>query len=383
MAKSICIVGPIGDFGGREIEAGFIANALSESANVTILTTINCGKTSQIFDFIDRNQFLNLYSLIYEKFFYFKFLAFLSYGKARFKNKPHYYVNNSLSKKTGFHQSAKLVLLNTIKSYDFIFICAQLSSTYMKEIVEYGFKHNIPVVYRTSNTIKESDSQYKEWLEKVSMFIHHSTSNAKRLNFLNNTSFSIIDQCCVEENELLKLKPINTFNKLLFIGRLSEEKGILELIDFCIRDNTICLEIIGEGSLSQMVIEKIKLCDNINLLGFQKQKSIIQYIQNTDAVIIPSYEESGPLVGLEAMAAARIIISTKVGAMKERLHGLENQFWFSINDYNSFASLIIEIKKLKKDKLFEISHNNRMRYCQNYSKSIISEQYKNIVKSLL
>ena len=232
MSKNICIVGPIGDFGGREIEAGFIAHALSQNATVTILTTTNCSKTSQIFDFIDRNQFLSLYSLIYKNFYYIKFLAFLSYMKDKCKNEPHYYVNNSFSKRTGFHQTAKKVLLETIDKYDLIFICAQLSSTYMREIVEYGFKHHIPIVYRTSNTIKESDSQCKKWLEKVSIFIHHSNSNAKRLHFLNNNNYSIIDQCCVEENELLQLKTTSSFNKLLFIGRLSEEKGILELIDF-------------------------------------------------------------------------------------------------------------------------------------------------------
>jgi glycosyltransferase involved in cell wall biosynthesis len=381
--NKVVIIGPIGDFGGREIESGFIAKSLSEIAEVRLLSTINCSSKSQIFDFIDRNQFIGLYNLLFKKYFSVRFFALLSYLKSGFKNQPHFYVNNSISKRIGLSDKSKETLLNLLKDYDLIVICAQLSSTYIKDIVGYSSKNNIPIFFRTSNTIKESDFQHKEWFWKISIFIHHSISNATRFNFIKGYNYSIIDQCCIYENELLKINPTQKINNLLFIGRLSEEKGIKELVIFCSKIKTITLDVIGDGILMKELEECVKDIDNVKLLGFKRQDEIIEYVNLSDAVIISSYEEAGPLTGLEAMASARIILSTKVGAMEERLKNLKNQFWFSINDYISFENLIFKIQKIDKIELIKIASENRNRYVKHFSKEIISQQYIDLAKQFL
>lgn len=378
--NKILLIGPIGDFGGREIEAGFIANSLSKIAYVTILTTINCSSKSQIFSFIDKKQFISLYSLLFKKYFSLRFFAFLSYFKSGFKNQPHFYVNNSISRKRGFAEISKEIILSLLKDYDLIFICAQPSSTYIKDIIEHSTKHNIPVIFRPSNTIKKTDCQYKDSLEKVSVFIHHSISNATRFDFIKECNCLIIDQCCINETELLKVSPTQKINKLLFIGRLSEEKGIQELIDFCSKIKTISLDIVGDGFLMKKLKDRVEKLDNIKLLGFKTQREIIDYIKLSDAIIISSYEESGPLTGLEAMASARVVISTKVGAMEERFYGLKNQFWFSINDFSSFENLILKLQNIEKEELIKIANENRLKYNQHYSRQIIEQQYIDVIE---
>lgn len=381
--NKILIVGPLGEFGGREVESGFIANTLSNSMLVTVMSTIYCSKKSQIFNFIEKSQFVDLYALLFKKHPILNFLAFLSYIKSGFKNKPYFYVNNSLAKKKGFHEKAIPILLNQVAENDIVLICAQLSSTYMKEIVEYCDKNAIPVLFRPSNTIKVTDNVQEDWMQKVSLFIMHSLSNANRFDFIKKCNSMIIDQCCINENELLQIHPAKKTHELLFVGRLSKEKGIIELIHFCIKMKCVTLSIIGDGPLFQEVKTLLNDAPNIKLLGFLSQNEIVKHIEKSDALVISSYEESGPLTGLEAMASARIIISTDVGAMNDRLQELANQFWFSIEDFSSFERVIKKWQALEEKELVKIANENRERYQEKYAIDKIAKQYSNAINPFL
>lgn len=381
--NKILILGPFGAFGGREIESGFIANALSNSMLVTIMSTIYCSKRSQIFDFIENSQFVDLYRLLFKKKRVLKFFAYLSYIKSGFKNEPYYYVNNSFAKKNGFHEKAISILLHQIAQNDLVVICAQLSSTYIKEIVEFCNKNSIPVLFRPSNTIKAIDSKHEEWMQKVSLFIIHSFNNANQFDFIKRCNSILIDQCCRNEKELLLLPPVQKIQQLVVVGRLSEEKGIVELIHFCSKIETISLNIIGDGPLLEPIKELVKETKNIHLFGYQSQKDMVKFIKHADAFVISSYEESGPITGLEAMASGRIVISTAVGSMKDRLHNLRNQFWFSIEDFSSFESVINTLQTLSEKEVLEIATENRIRYQNDYTVDKITAQYKQVVTSFL
>ena len=107
----------------------------------------------------------------------------------------------------------------------------QLTSNYLKEIAEYSHSLKKPIVLRTSTTIKESDIVEKGWLKEITLFIHHSKSNAKKLEFIENYNYTLVDQCTFKEEEMLEIKPVETFNKLLYVGRISEEKGIVDFVN--------------------------------------------------------------------------------------------------------------------------------------------------------
>lgn len=381
--NKILILGPLGAFGGREIESGFIANALSNSMLVTVMSTIYCSKKSQIFDFIAKDQFVDLYGLLFKKKIFIRFFACLSYIKSGFKKEPYYYVNNSLSKKNGFHEKALSILLHQIAQNDLVIICAQLSSTYMKEIVAYCDKNSIPILFRPSNTIKAIDSKHEKWMQKVSLFIIHSFNNANQFDFIRRCNSILIDQCCRNENDLFFLPPVKKIQRLLFVGRLSEEKGIIELIHFCSKIETISLSIIGDGPLLEPIRALLKETKNIQLLGYQSQNDMVKFIEQSDAFVISSYEESGPIAGLEAMASGRIVISTAVGSMMDRLHNLTNQFWFSIEDFSSFEAVIHTLQTLNEKEVLEIAIENRKRYQNEYTIDKIAAQYKHVVHSFL
>ena len=83
------------------------------------------------------------------------------------------------------------------------------------------------------------------------------------------------------------------------------------------------------------------------------------------------------------MASARLVLTTKVGAMEERLKGCENQFWFDINNLNSLKNLIKDLNELDSIDVQRIALQNRNRYIENYRAEVIKSQYKNAIFSLI
>ena len=384
MKQNLLIIGPIGDIGGRELETGFIANTLNKDYNVNIISTANYTSKSQIFDFVSKAQIVNLNQLVFNQNLWFKLLAVFSHLKSSKKGTILDYASNSLAKKTGYKNYALRQIKKKIDNADAVIVCAQISSNYINEVIKYASSKQKPTLFRTSSTIKHSDVNHKEWLEKVTLFTHHSLSNANRLAFLDNHNYQLIDQCTFKEADMLKIEPANKFRSLLYIGRLASEKGISELVGF-FKNNQIDLNltIIGDGQLYDVLKNECSQLKNVDLLGFLKQDAIIEHIEETDAIIIPSHEESGPLVGLEAMASARLVISTNVGAMPERLSGCKNQFWFDINNLDTLENLLKEVKDLDLSKIEETSIENRKRYIEKYKKDVIQSQYKNVIFNLL
>jgi glycosyltransferase involved in cell wall biosynthesis len=384
MKQNILIIGPIGDIGGRELETGFIANTLSEDYNVTICSTANYTSKSQIFDFVSKEEVISLNEFIFNRNLWFKLLAVLGYLKSSKRGLVLDYVSNSSAKKTGYRNYALKQIKKKIDNADAVIICAQISSNYINEVLEYASSKQKPTLFRTSNTIKKSDINHNEWLDKVTLFAHHSLSNAKRLAFLENHNYQLIDQCTFKEDDMLKIEPTKKFKSLLYIGRLSSEKGISELVGFFKNYKLdLNLKIIGDGQLYDELKIECRQLKNVELLGFLNQDAILDYINQSDAIIITSHEESGPLVGLEAMASARLVISAKVGAMPDRLSGCKNQFWFDINNLETLEAIINHIKKLDASKIKETAIENRKRYINKYRKEIIQNQYKNAIFKLL
>lgn len=380
--KKILLIGPIADYGGREVEAGFIANILASKYEIELCTTGKITKKSQAFDFNKDLIYYSLDKLALKKYKILRFLALLSYLKSGGKGNIDHYVNNFISKKY-FDYQLKIsnVLNELIPKYNLVFICAQLSSNLMSSIISIAKHNDIKVIFRTTGTIPLNSNF--SFLKNTDLFLHHSKANAVRLPDCN---YEVIDQCAYIETKLLNIPNSNLLvNNFLVLSRLSHEKGVEQIIDYFLKVRTEqdYLYLAGNGSMEENLRKKFKDFDYIKILGFISVKDLSCLYQSIDCMIIPSPEESGPLVGIESMAAAKIIISTKVGAMSERLEETLNDFWYDYNNFESFKKAFLKVKELKSNEILTISDNLRAKYLNNYSIAVISEKYLNIVKQLL
>lgn len=92
-------------------------------------------------------------------------------------------------------------------------------------------------------------------------------------------------------------------NWYLYVGRLSEEKGILHLLEVFKNMPQSTLKIIGRGPLENEV-NAYKKYKNIHVLGHIHRAKLAPYYQKARAVIIPSiWYEVLPLTALEALAS--------------------------------------------------------------------------------
>lgn len=120
--------------------------------------------------------------------------------------------------------------------------------------------------------------------------------------------------------------------KILFVGRLTNEKGILDLIKAIklVKEKiSVKLTAIGMGPLfeeCQSLIEKMNLKNHIFLSGQLNQQEVWDELSNADLFVLPTYQEGFPVVILEAMACGLPIITTPVGGIPDFLTGKNTMF---------------------------------------------------------
>lgn len=112
--------------------------------------------------------------------------------------------------------------------------------------------------------------------------------------------------------------------KLLFVGRLSYEKGILLLLEafgkLSKEIKGLHLHIVGIGPLFnkiKILIDNKNLCNHVTLHGFIPQNKIPKYYNSCDFFISPSIYEPFGIMNLEAMRSQIPIITSNVGGIPE------------------------------------------------------------------
>lgn len=378
MKKKVLIFGPIGNFGGRDVEVNIIAKSLEEEFEVRIFSSIYISSESYSLIDLKNPNFTSFRKELSNRFFLLKFISYLLGVKNSGKKKESYaYVENKLSKSFFDFRKHKLeIIKQEVQQTDVIIICAQLTTKFLKEVINFSSTYKKPCLVRTTGTIKPFEKSDFEFLNQVTKFIHHSEKNASNLNTICNLPYAIIDQCALEESKLLEI-PITIVKPLRFgfLGRLSKEKGIIELVDFFSNQSEYKLIVAGNGPLLNQVIDK----KNIEYIGQIEPQKLNIFFEKIDVLIISSHEESGPLVGLEAMSAGKIIISTNVGAMKDRLLGTKNNFWFELNNVSELKSIFEKLTTLE---LETLGNNNREKYLKEYQFKAIQDKYLELVNNV-
>ena len=134
---------------------------------------------------------------------------------------------------------------------------------------------------------------------------------------------------------------------LIFVGRITEYKGIFELMTAFIKLNLkypdMHLFIVGEGS-GHVVIENMIHFDNsnknIHILGKLPYSEIPKFLSAADIFILPSYSEGLPNVVLEAMACGLPVIATKVGGIPEAVEDGKSGILVDKKDVESLTGAI-------------------------------------------
>jgi glycosyltransferase involved in cell wall biosynthesis len=108
-------------------------------------------------------------------------------------------------------------------------------------------------------------------------------------------------------------------DRILFVGRLSEEKGIRKLVDSrgVFRAEGLRLEIVGDGPLRTLVEEAMR----DQYLGQRAPAEVVELMMSSRALILPSMVYEGqPRTAIESFAAGLPVLGASQGAIGELLN---------------------------------------------------------------
>ena len=123
---------------------------------------------------------------------------------------------------------------------------------------------------------------------------------------------------------------------ILFAGRLTEEKGIYLLLEMAKRLPDIQFKIAGTGPEFENLKFKIKneKLLNVEMLGFLEKEKLPQIIAGARLVIVPSlWHDLSPLSVLEAQAAGKVVVASKIGGIPELIEEGKTGFLVPIRNY--------------------------------------------------
>ena len=212
--------------------------------------------------------------------------------------------------------------------------------------------------------------------------------NILRMNSFDENKLFLVNQAFlgpIQKNQEVKFKT-NDSIRIVFIGRISVEKGIYTLFN-ALNELTEYKDKFELYLYGKIMDDSINLAiDNLSKNGFKivyrgelLHTEVIDELVEADCIILPSIGlEMSPLVIQEAFASGIPVIGSNIGGINDLIdHGI-NGLLFTVNNP---LSLAIEIKKilLNPNTLIDLKNNI------NYPRTIedLSINYNSIYKNII
>ena len=225
------------------------------------------------------------------------------------------------------------------------------------------------------------NNKMKTW-QKVDQFIvlnqyakdvytHHFTS-------VPQEKFKVKPNCF----EHLPLRAVERSDTFLYVGRLSDEKGIKVLLDAhaIFQFNLI---VIGDGPLQAMVKEHVDRYKNVQWLGNQEKSIVLEHMNSCAALILPSVcMEMNPLTMVESLSYGTPIIASRLDTLLQFIQTGFNGIMFDVNDPAALAQSVKDFLRLNTEARTALHENARRTYEQHFTKEASLNQLMEIYESL-
>jgi glycosyltransferase involved in cell wall biosynthesis len=191
----------------------------------------------------------------------------------------------------------------------------------------------------------------------------------------------------------VKLDPLNDSiameeGRILFLGQAGAHKGIFELLAAVAQLKKtfpeIRLVVAGDGNLAELQAKanELGISKNIEMLGWIKGDKKNQELARASIFALPSYAEGLPNAMLEAMAAGKAVVATRVGGIPDVVKDGENGLLIPPADINE---LTIALMRLLENKQLRttLASNARKTIEESYSCKILIEKLSALYDELL
>jgi glycosyltransferase involved in cell wall biosynthesis len=155
----------------------------------------------------------------------------------------------------------------------------------------------------------------------------------------------------------------------LFVGRLSEEKGIETLLRAFRRLPDIPLRIVGDGPLADRV-RGAMAGGNLprgELLGWRPRAEVFQLMKGARTLVFPSECYEGlPMTVVEAFACGLPVVASRVGAMQEIVEHDRTGVLFTPGDADALAGAVSRLDAMPAE-VERMGREARLRYETHYA----------------
>jgi glycosyltransferase involved in cell wall biosynthesis len=118
---------------------------------------------------------------------------------------------------------------------------------------------------------------------------------------------------------------------VLFVGRLSEEKGILEFLE---ATEGIPRVIVGDGPLRALVPEAV---------GFVAPADLGRWYERASVVCVPSRREGYGMTAREAMARGRAVVACDTGGLRDAIRHEETGLLVPVRDPEALRAAVVRL----------------------------------------
>ena len=154
---------------------------------------------------------------------------------------------------------------------------------------------------------------------------------------------------------------------LIFVGRLTEEKGLRTLLE-CWRhgQDLPLLRIVGTGPLQEEIAAAATNLPNLEWLGGRTVKEVAELMSRASATLCPSlWYEGMPRVVIESLAVGTPVVASNIGCYPEMIVDNESGVLFSTGDSNALRHRIRET--VTRNSLAGMRANARRRFEVEYT----------------
>lgn len=261
-------------------------------------------------------------------------------------------------------------------------------------------KIDIPIVTRIHNPEKFGFMEQSMNVDKAFLKMIDSEQNSiKNSDYIISCSKSVVKASKKTYSKIdFSKKPIKTIYNFIdtdffkptnekhnsadilvvFAGRISEKKGLFELINAwpSVIKNIKNAKLIIAGrdsfikgkSMIQMLKKSLpnNIKDSVTFKGFIDSSGILNLFQKADICVLPSHREVFSIVALEAMAVGVPVVYTKIEPAYELIKDNENGLLCNVNDSTDISEKILLLCG-NKDLRFKIGNNARKTILDNFS----------------
>ena len=182
-------------------------------------------------------------------------------------------------------------------------------------------------------------------------------------------------------DESVSLEGVSDQGYFLYLGRLSQEKGVPTLAKaHQLMTQTAGLKIVGDGPEFNQLKETYPSAE---LLGFKRGEELLTLIKEAKAVIVPSecYENCSMSV-IEAMSYGKPVIGSKIGGIPEQIRDGIDGYLFEAGNAQALANTLDLLVK-EPNKTIDMGNSARERFLSKYTLTKHKHDLLNLYQELL